>query len=163
MFRFSARQCAQGALAVCAVLVGIVASAEENQESKAPAEYAEALRPQFHFTARKNWLNDPNGLVFVDGEYHQFFQYNPRGLDGGAWKAWGHAVSTDLVHWRELDVALEPDELGSIWSGSAVVDWQNTTGFQAGASPPLAAIYTTAGGLLAASKGQPFTQSIAYS
>ncbi len=116
------------------------------------------------FTSRrKNWLNDPNGLVFYQGEYHQFFQYNPLGLEGGDLKAWGHAVSPDLVHWRELEVALNPDHLGSIWSGSAVVDWQNTSGFQTGVAPALVAIYTTAGGKLAESKGQPFTQSIAYS
>ena len=116
------------------------------------------------FTSRrKNWLNDPNGLVFFQGEYHQFFQYNPLGVKGGDLKAWGHAVSPDLVHWRELDIALKPDNLGSIWSGSAVVDWRNTSGFQMGAAPPLVVIYTTAGGKLAESKGQPFTQSIAYS
>ena len=63
-------------------------------------------------------------------------------------KAWGHAISPDLVHWREADVALMPDRLGSIWSGSAVVDSQNTTGFQTGTEPPLVAIYTTAGGML---------------
>ena len=140
----------------------VVPSASTSGDGAAP-EYAEPLRPQFHFTARKNWLNDPNGLVFFQHEYHQFFQYNPLGVDGGDLKAWGHAVSPDLVHWRDLDVALMPDKLGSIWSGSAVVDWQNTSGFQTGAAPPLVVIYTTAGGKLAESKGQPFTQSIAYS
>jgi fructan beta-fructosidase len=84
-------------------------------------------------------------------------------VDGRDFRAWGHAVSPDLVHWRELDVALMPDKLGSIWSGSAVVDRENTSGFQTGAAPPLVVIYTTAGGKLAESKGEPFTQSIAYS
>ena len=151
------------ALALCAALVVPIASARGNTDDAAAAEYAEPLRPQFHFTARKNWLNDPNGLVFFQDEYHQFFQYNPLGVDGGDFKAWGHAVSPDLVHWRELDIALMPDKLGSIWSGSAVVDRENTSGFQTGAAPPLVAIYTTAGGKLAESKGEPFTQSIAYS
>jgi fructan beta-fructosidase len=152
-------------LAFCffAALVVPIASACGDTIDGAPAKYAEPLRPQFHFTARKNWLNDPNGLVFFQDEYHQFFQYNPLGVDGGDFKAWGHAVSPDLVHWRELDIALRPDKLGSIWSGSAVVDWQNTSGFQTGGAPPLVAIYTTAGGKLAESKGEPFTQSIAYS
>jgi fructan beta-fructosidase len=140
-----------------------IAFGQEKTSDRSAAEYAEPLRPQFHFTARKNWLNDPNGLVYVQGEYHQFFQYNPLGVDGRDFKAWGHAVSPDLVHWRELDVALMPDKLGSIWSGSAVVDRENTSGFQTGAAPPLVVIYTTAGGKLAESKGEPFTQSIAYS
>jgi sucrose-6-phosphate hydrolase SacC (GH32 family) len=151
------------ALGFFAALVVPIASAWGDTIDGAPAKYAEPLRPQFHFTARKNWLNDPNGLVFFQDEYHQFFQYNPLGVDGGDFKAWGHAVSPDLVHWRELDMALKPDKLGSIWSGSAVVDWQNTSGFQTGGAPPLVAIYTTAGGKLAESKGEPFTQSIAYS
>ena len=121
----------------------------ENITDQSPvADYNESLRPRVHFTARKHWINDPNGLVFFQGEYHQFFQCNPFGLDGGALKAWGHAISPDLVHWREADVALMPDRLGSIWSGSAVVDSQNTTGFQTGTEPPLVAIYTTAGGML---------------
>ena len=146
-----------------ALLVTATAYGEGHPDRGAEAGYTELLRPQFHFTARKNWINDPNGLVFFQGEYHQFFQYNPLGLEGGALKAWGHAISPDLVHWRELDVALMPDKLGSIWSGSAVVDWQNTSGFQSGSEPCLVAIYTTAGGMLKESAGQPFTQSIAYS
>ena len=154
-----------GALLVLSVFVTFtltIAGANDTGQG-AVAPYAEPLRPQFHFTARKNWINDPNGLVFFQGEYHQFFQYDPTNLNGSAFKAWGHAVSPDLVHWQELDVALKPDRLGSIWSGSAVVDWQSTAGFQIGAEPPLVAIYTTAGGMLPESKDQPFTQSIAYS
>ena len=150
-------------LAFFAALAVPIRSAWGDIDDRAVPEYAEPLRPQFHFTARQNWLNDPNGLVLFQGEYHQFFQYNPLGLDGGDFKAWGHAVSPDLVHWRQLNIALTPDKLGSIWSGSAVVDWQNTSGFQMGAAPPLVVIYTTAGGKVAESKGQPFTQSVAYS
>jgi fructan beta-fructosidase len=124
--------------------------------------YQEALRPQFHFTARANWLNDPNGLVYYDGEYHMFFQHNPTGINWGNIH-WGHAVSPDLVHWRELPVALPPDHLGTIFSGSAVVDWGNTTRFQTGVYPPLVAIYTAAGGDSPESEGQPYTQCLAYS
>ena len=81
--------------------------------------YDELHRPQFHFSPRHSWMNDPNGLVYYRGEYHLFFQHTP-GFMNHAANSWGHAVSTDLVHWRELDTAIAPDEYGFIWSGSAV-------------------------------------------
>jgi fructan beta-fructosidase len=134
------------------------------EEIKTSPLYGETYRPQFHFTASKNWLNDPNGLVFFKGEYHLFFQHNPEGVEWGN-MTWGHAVSTDLVHWKQLAHALLPDATGTMFSGSAVVDWQNTSGFQAAGSktPPLVALYTAAGDTSPASKGQPFTQCLAYS
>ena len=121
--------------------------------------YSEPLRPQFHFTAQKGWLNDPNGLVYFKGEYHLFFQHDPNDVNG-AHKYWGHAVSKDLVHWKELPEAIEPDALGDIWSGSAVVDPLNTAHLGAGA---LICMYTAAGGTNDASKGQPFTQCLSCS
>ncbi len=124
--------------------------------------YDETYRPQFHFTARSNWLNDPNGLVFYKGEYHLFLQHNPSGINWGN-MTWGHAVSPDLVHWTQIEHALWPDKLGTMFSGSAVIDWNNTAGFLAGEEKPLVCIYTAAGGTSPESKGQPFTQCIAYS
>lgn len=126
---------------------------------KPNALYSEPLRPQFHFTSRKGWINDPNGLVYFKGEYHLFFQHDPADT-AGAHKFWGHAVSKDLVHWKELPEAIEPDALGDIWSGSAVVDPLNTAHLGAGA---LICMYTAAGGTNDASKGQPFTQCLSYS
>jgi sucrose-6-phosphate hydrolase SacC (GH32 family) len=103
--------------------------------------YKETYRPQFHFTPEKNWMNDPNGLVYFDGEYHLFYQYNPFG-DKWGHMSWGHAVSKDLVHWQNLPVAL-PEENGvMIFSGSAVVDEKNTSGFGLSGKPPIVAIYT---------------------
>ncbi len=120
--------------------------------------YHEPNRPQFHFSPARNWMNDPNGLVYFQGEYHMFFQYNPFNCTS-CWKHWGHAVSTDLVHWTQLPVALYPDHLGEAWSGSAAVDWNNTAGFQTGAEPVLVALYTSQGYDL----GLKAAQSLAYS
>jgi len=122
--------------------------------------YNEKYRPQFHFTPRENWTNDPNGLVYYKGEYHLFFQHNPSGINWGN-MTWGHAISKDLMHWREVRDAIEPDELGTIFSGSAVVDWNNTSGLQTGKENVLVAFYTAAGKF--AKPEKPFTQCIAYS
>ncbi|WUO17416.1 GH32 C-terminal domain-containing protein [Streptomyces sp. NBC_00289] len=104
--------------------------------------YSETYRPQFHFTPEKNWMNDPNGLVYYRGEYHLFYQYNP---NGNAWgdMSWGHAVSNDLVHWKQLPLALSHDDKEMVFSGSAVVDRDNSTGFGTKKNPPMVAIYTS--------------------
>lgn len=124
--------------------------------------YTEKLRPQFHFTSRRGWNNDTNGMVYYDGEYHMFYQHNPFGWPWGN-MTWGHAVSTDTIHWKELGDAIHPDELGTIFSGSAVVDENNTAGFQSGSEEVIVCFYTSAGGTNPWSEEEPFTQSIAYS
>jgi fructan beta-fructosidase len=113
--------------------------------------YIESLRPQFHFSSRRGWNNDPNGLVFHNGVYHMFYQHNPYETQ---WENmhWGHAVSTDLLHWKELNDALYPDSLGAMFSGSAVSDQSNTSGWGANA---LVAFYTA--------DGRKETQCVAYS
>ncbi|MEH0579293.1 GH32 C-terminal domain-containing protein [Streptomyces sp. B21-108] len=105
--------------------------------------YSETYRPQFHFTPAQNWMNDPNGLIFYKGEYHLFFQYNPSGDSWGN-MSWGHAVSTDLVHWKQLPVAIPQDDQEMIFSGAVVLDRDNTTGFGTRKNPPLVAVYTSA-------------------
>jgi fructan beta-fructosidase len=112
-------------------------------------------RPHYHFTPPHMWLNDPNGLMYFDGEYHLFYQYHPASAVWGPMH-WGHAVSRDLVNWEHLPIALYPDEKGMIFSGSAVVDWNNTSGFGANGGPPLVAVYT-------GHTAEKQTQNIAYS
>jgi len=121
--------------------------------------YKEKYRPQYHFSPEKNWSNDPNGMVYYQGEYHLFYQYNPADVVWGPMH-WGHAVSKDLIHWEHLPIALEPDQkLGMIFSGSAVVDKNDTTGFFDGGEG-LVAIYTTH---LEREEGPLQQQAIAYS
>jgi sucrose-6-phosphate hydrolase SacC (GH32 family) len=138
----------------------------ENEILDSDDLYNEPLRSQFHFSSRRGWINDPNGLVYYDGEYHLFYQHNPFGWDHSRNdynKTWGHAVSTDLVHWKELSGAVHPDHLGSIYSGSAVVDHNNTTGFQIGNEKPIVCVFTSAGGRTPWSIDKKFTQSLSYS
>jgi len=119
--------------------------------------YDQKYRPQFHFTSRKNWLNDPNGMVYYDGEYHLYFQHHALGLGPGA-KSWGHAVSKDMVRWKQLPHAILPYSHGAIWSGTAVVDHNNSLGKQTGDTKTIVAYFT---------KTQPkpkhFIQAAAYS
>ncbi len=103
--------------------------------------YTEKHRNQYHFSPPSDWMNDPNGMVYYDGEYHLFYQYYPDGTKWGPMH-WGHAVSKDLMHWEHLPLALEPDALGYIFSGSVVVDWKNSSGFGTEEQVPMIAIFT---------------------
>ncbi|WGM21991.1 glycoside hydrolase family 32 protein [Paenarthrobacter sp. OM7] len=119
-------------------------------------------RPVAHLTAGKNWLNDPNGLVYHDGTYHAFYQYNPHGNSWGN-MSWGHSTSKDLVHWEEQPVAMEasPDE--EIFSGCIVVDSNNASGLGSAENPPMVALYTSAYGKNGALPQGAQAQSIAFS
>lgn len=117
-------------------------SINKDVNSSVSTNYLENYREQYHYSPAKAWANDPNGMVYFNGEYHLFYQYNP---DASVWGPmhWGHAASKDLIHWTELPIALAPDDGGTIYSGSAVIDKDNTTGFFDGiAGGGLVAIYT---------------------
>ena len=120
----------------------------------------DALRPDIHFTAKRGWINDPNGLIYLNGEYHLFYQYNPTARE---WynAHWGHAVSKDLLHWEDRPIALYPDELGFAFSGTAVIDEQNLLGLQKGDEKTVLLYYTAAG--KHASTPKPYQQCLAYS
>jgi sucrose-6-phosphate hydrolase SacC (GH32 family) len=125
------------------LLAFLTASAE-----KPVKKFDELYRPQFHFTPEKNWHNDPNGLVFYKGEYHMFYQYNPYGNKWG-YMHWGHAISTDLVHWEHLPVALYPDNNSkdsiecTAFSGSGIIDQNNIAGLQSGEEKTMLLFYTS--------------------
>ena len=133
---------------ILSILSASIFSCKENKDKKNEQEVAstanqtdEAFRPNFHFTPKANWMNDPNGMFYLNGTYHLFFQYYP---DGNVWGPmhWGHATSKDMIEWEEQPIALKPDEKGYIFSGSAVVDKNNTSGFGDGITPPVIAIFT---------------------
>lgn len=151
-----------------AFLMALAACSETPQaEAGAAASdgptYDEPHRPQFHFSPARAWMNDPNGLFYLDGVYHMSYQYYP---DSTVWGPmhWGHATSTDLVRWQEQPIALYPDSLGYIFSGSAVVDAQNTSGFGSLENPPVVAVFTHHDPLaLEAGRSDFQSQSLAYS
>lgn len=122
--------------------------------------YQEQYRPQYHFTPSANWLNDPNGMVYYEGEYHLFYQHHPAGTTWGPMH-WGHAVSRDLIHWEHLPIAMGPDCHGAIFSGSAVVDARDSSGLFGGKSG-LVAFFTHADEYPGTERPRQ-RQSIAYS
>ncbi len=105
------------------------------------SSFSEPYRPQFHFTPPQKWMNDPNGLLFENGVYHLYYQHYPEDIVWGPMH-WGHATSKDMIHWKHQPIALYPDSLGLIFSGSAVWDKKNTSGFGTSETPPMVAIYT---------------------
>jgi len=152
-----------------AIIMWVIATASIAGAAQSPAnpeadpypgvDYNQKYRPQFHFTSKKNWINDPNGMVYYDGEYHLFFEHNPSGLGATLGKmSWGHAISKDMVHWKQVQHTILPHDGGGIWSGSGAVDWNNSTGFgkaNKDAHKPIVLCYSHA--------RRPFTQAIAYS
>ncbi|MGY6742300.1 MAG: glycoside hydrolase family 32 protein [Cecembia sp.] len=128
---------------ILSLFLMIFISCQENykETSQEDLVFNEPFRPQYHFSPPTQWMNDPNGMVYWDGEYHLFYQYYP---DSTVWGPmhWGHAVSKDLVHWEHLPIALYPDENGWIFSGSAVMDLENTSGLGTKDNPAMVAIFT---------------------
>ena len=120
--------------------LGLVYQSDERKYLK--NVYKEKHRPQVHFSTIRGWINDPNGLVYYDCQYHLFFQHYPYGYYWGQ-PHWGHAVSTDLVHWKQLPDVLYRHELAGIYSGSSVIDYKNTSGFKTGTTDVMVAFYTT--------------------
>jgi len=117
------------------------ASVQSQVQPDAKLSNESLYRPRFHFTPNQGWMNDPNGMIHLNGQYHLFFQHYP---DGTVWGPmhWGHATSNDLVQWKEQPIALYPDLIGMIFSGSAVLDKNNTSGLGRGGIAPLVAIFT---------------------
>ena len=129
------------------------------QEAKNDAQY----RPGFHFTPNQNWMNDPNGMFYLNGTFHLYFQHHPESNVWGPMH-WGHATSTDLMNWEEHPIALYPDALGTIFSGSAVIDFENTSGLGTKENPPIVAIYTNHDAEAEKTGSSTYqNQSIAYS
>ena len=121
--------------AICLISSATIVAQSENAQLKEP------WRPQFHFSPKAHWMNDPNGMLYYNGVYHLFFQYYPNAMVWGPMH-WGHATSTDLINWKEQSIALYPDSLGYIFSGSAVADEHNSSGLGKDGKAPLVAIFT---------------------
>ncbi|MFB7949148.1 GH32 C-terminal domain-containing protein [Kitasatospora phosalacinea] len=128
------------AVLAAAVCLGLTAGSPAVADT---GKFQEQYRPQVHYTPAQNWMNDPNGLVYYQGEYHLFYQYNPNGNSWGD-MSWGHAVSTDLIHWKELPLAIPRTDDEMIFSGSVVVDTDNTSGLGTRKNPAMVAVYTSA-------------------
>lgn len=141
----------------------LLSASFSNAQVSTNESYQEPYRPQLHFSPKEKWMNDPNGMVYYKGTYHLFFQYYPNDIVWGPMH-WGHAVSTDLVHWKQLPIALYPDSLGYIFSGSAVIDYKNASGFGKPGQVPMVAIFTHHDPKGEKAGGDKFqNESIAYS
>ena len=131
---------------VAVLFIGLSCKDQQNKSNEEVSTedsgyYQETYRPQYHFSPEEKWMNDPNGLVYHQGVYHLFYQYYPDDIVWGPMH-WGHAESSDMIHWEHRPIALYPDENGLIFSGSAVVDTENASGFGSVEEPPLVAIFT---------------------
>ena len=151
---------------VLTFIIGCKGKSETNQnvDELIIENYSEEdlYRPNFHFTPKKAWMNDPNGMFYYNGYYHLYFQYHP---DSNVWGPmhWGHAISTDMISWTEQPIAIYPDELGTIFSGSAVVDISNSSGLgEVSKAIPIVAIYTSSK-KLEGNDNWKQTQSVAFS
>lgn len=153
-------------VAAAALIMGAAVTTPASAEDGGEAE--QRYRPLAHFTPAQNWMNDPNGMVYVDGVYHLYFQHNPQGNRWGN-MSWGHATSTDLVHWQEQPLAIpqtfddQARPIESIFSGSVVVDEDNSSGFGGPGEKPLIAIYTSAYEPAHPTRAGIQAQSLAYS
>ncbi|MEB2775919.1 glycoside hydrolase family 32 protein [Algoriphagus sp. D3-2-R+10] len=148
-------------LSILSVL--LIFSCQSKPEITFESSVTEEFRPSYHFTPASGWMNDPNGLIYLDGEYHLFYQYYP---DSTVWGPmhWGHAVSPDLLNWESLPTALYPDSLGYIFSGSAVMDAENSSGLGTVENPPMVAIFTYHNAEEANTSSDTFqSQAIAFS
>lgn len=147
-------------LLICIALWSISCRQSPN---KVTSTYDEPFRLQYHFSPESHWMNDPNGLVYNGGVYHMFYQYYPEDVVWGPMH-WGHATSKDLVHWEHKPIALYPDSLGYVFSGSAILDSKNSSGFGIDDNPPLVAAYTIFDPVKADAKAADNqTQGMAYS
>jgi fructan beta-fructosidase len=149
----------KGLLISCLLMAALASQAQKTTAKL----YHEPYRPQVHFSPKEKWMNDPNGMVYYKGTYHLFFQHYPKASVWGPMH-WGHAISKDLAHWKQLPIALYPDNLGYIFSGSVVVDEKNTSGLGTKDKPAMVAIFThhnLKGEKSGSSKFQ--NESIAYS
>ena len=135
---------------------------EQCDEKKIEGVYQEEMRPFVHYTPQIGWINDPNGLIKYGDTYHMFYQYNPFGTEWGNMH-WGHATSRDMIHWDEQEIALYPDKMGTMYSGSAIEDVHNVTGLKKNENNPLLLFYTAAGDRSLLSQNKMRTQCLAYS
>lgn len=148
-------------LSLAAALAGAGPAPAAGTAGTATTAGGEQYRPGIHYTPKQNWMNDPNGMVYYKGVYHLYYQHNPSGNTWGN-MSWGHATSTDLVHWKEQPLAIPTDDQQDIFSGSVVVDKNNSSGFGTAEKPPMVAIFTSAYKDASPHRGLQ-AQSLAYS